>query len=84
MLRDGVIRRDRSIVIEIEVVCQRDAMPRYDRRDFMFYIAEERDVTNCRLALSCELLARIEFPLATEVTKKKGSALMGCWKDDHE
>jgi len=59
-------------------------MARNDWRDLVLYIAEEGDVTDCRLALGCELLARVESPFVTTVPKKKGSTLMERWKDDHE
>ena len=63
MFRNSVIRKGRSIVIEIEVVSQRDTMTRNDWRDLVLYIAKEGDVTDCRLARSCELLARVEANL---------------------
>ncbi len=46
MPRNSIVCGDRSIVIEIEVVCQCDTMTRYDWCDLMFYIAKECDVAD--------------------------------------
>jgi hypothetical protein len=45
-------------------------MPRNDWRDLVLYIAEEGDVTDCRLALSRELLTRVEGPFLATMPKK--------------
>ena len=84
MLRDRVILRDRSAVIEIEIICQRDTMSRCDRCNLMLNIAEECHVTYRWLVDGRKRLARVEDPFLTVVPKEKSSSLMGRRKDDHE
>ena len=85
MLRDDIIRRDRTTVIGIEVVCQSDAMTGCHWCDLMLDIAEECHVTNRRLVLRFrKLISRVEGPFLTAVTKEQSSTLKWRWEDNYE
>lgn len=63
---------------------QGDTVTGYDWRYLVLSIAEERSITDRRLARRRELPARVRDPFVTVVPKEQRPNPMQCGKDDHE
>lgn len=72
--------------LEVQVVCQGDAAPRYDGQDFVGGVAVERNVGDFRRSgsASCEHLGAIERPLLVFGRQDEIPTLVGSGENDNE